>query len=50
MKCEEEEKAGNNRQQVQCENEPMAVIIPPVMAAKERGMRNLDLIRGCEAV
>ena len=24
--------------------------MPPVMEAKESGMRNLDLIRGCEAV
>ena len=32
------------------ENEPMDVNMPPVMAAKESGMRNLDLIRGCEAV
>jgi hypothetical protein len=30
------------------ENEPMDVNMPPVMAAKESGMRNLDLIRGCE--
>ena len=49
MKCEED-KAGKNRQKVRFENEPMEVIIPPVMAAKESGMRNLDLISGCEAV